>query len=582
MTVCKKCGNSVSALSLVCPECKSEILLSNQECIELYSKMCEAKKSREYENYYPICQRLADAKYLPALREWGRLLESGELGEARLDEAMRYFKLGAMLYDAYSAFRYSRLVSRESDADSDFWLLFAALLGSKDAAPLAAKLLDECGNEEDASYYYTLSAKCDNIDSIVTLAKRYTQGLGVPKSDSYAKWYMDKLSLPPIHALGLAYKLRGAVAKEPPEPHANTRELIIRLIHTAKLRGFVTVEKRLTEMLSELGDVSATARLGIMYAEGIGTSADSEMAKKLLELAATHGIPDAYKALGDYHLSGILGEPSPTVALEYYRKAAELGHLSAYQLMGDMYFSGELVERNIARAAELYRLAARDGDVDAMRKYEAIEQKRNELFERAVQYRSLGKHTEAFTLFTIASAMGHEDATLSTARAYIVGDGTDIDRRRAFKLLSEASEHGNTGAYFPLALCYSRGVGTRLDYKMALKVLLKARSNQDERAENEIRSIKERIENTASRKALSRAIRLLFKKMPSEAIRELEYSSELGNAKATYTLGAFYEFGFGVPTDKKAAYELYETAARNGFFDERNEFKKAILKLSKR
>ncbi len=100
--------------------------------------------------------------------------------------------------------------------------------------------------------------------------------------------------------------------------------------------------------------------------------------------------------------------------------------------------------------------------------------------------------------------------------------------------------------------------------------------------ENEINRIKVRIENTLSRKALSRAIRLLFKKMPNEAICELEYSSELGNAKATYTLGTFYEFGFGVPADKKAAYELYEAAARGGFFDERNEFKKAILKLSKR
>lgn len=580
--LCKKCKNNVTELSRICPYCKSEILLSNQECLELYSKMCEAKKSREYENYYSICHRLADAKYLPALREWGRTLESGELGEIRLDEAMRYFKIGAMLFDGYSAYRYSRLVSRENDADSEFWLLFAVLLGSNDAAPAVAKLLDECGNEEDASYYYTLSAKCDNVDSIVTIAKRYTLGKGVPKNDSYAKWYMDKLSLPPIHALGLAYKLRTTVAEEPPEPRANTRELIIRLIHTAKLRKFTAAERRLTEMLSELGDVSATARLGVMYAESIGGDSDIEKAERMLTFAATHGNAEAYKTLGDYYLSGKLAEPSAKKALEFYRKAAELGHISAYQLMGDVYFSGELIERNIARAAELYKLAANDQDEVAMRKYEAIEQKRNELFQNAIQYQTIGKSTEAFTLFTISSAMGHEGATLSVARAYIVGDGTDVDRKRAFVILKESAQRAVASAYFPLALCYSRGVGTNLNYKTAIKFLSLAKANQDERADIEMRVIKKRKENKLAKRAYSRAARLLYKKLQNEAITELENSSELGYAKATYTLGAFYEFGFGTKVDKEKAYKLYKKAAENGFIDNRNEFKKDILKLSKR
>ena len=112
MITCKKCGKSYSDLTVTCPECSCEILLSRAECTELYSKMREARRSREYELSYPLCQRLADARYIPAVREWGALLESGELGEVRLDEAMRYFKLGATLSDGYSAYRYSRLVGR--------------------------------------------------------------------------------------------------------------------------------------------------------------------------------------------------------------------------------------------------------------------------------------------------------------------------------------------------------------------------------------------------------------------------------------------------------------------------------------
>ena len=68
----------------------------------------------------------------------------------------------------------------------------------------------------------------------------------------------------------------------------------------------------------------------------------------------------------------------------------------------------------------------------------------------------------------------------------------------------------------------------------------------------------------------------------ASAIRELEYSSEMGLAKATYTLGAFYEFGFGTPCNREKAYALYALAEERGFCDPRNEYKLDVLKTSRK
>lgn len=581
MIVCKKCGKSYPDLTFLCPDCKSEIILSKKECTEIFARMRDAKRDKEYDQFYRICKRLADSRYIPAVCEWGALLESGELGEVKLDEAMRYFKMGAMLSDGYSAYRYSRLIGRQSDVDSDFWLLFSATLGTKEAAPAAARLLDECGECETASYYYTLCARCDNIDSIVTLAKRYAEGIGVPKSDEYARWYMDKLTLPPIHALGLAYRLRGAEAKEPPEPKGNTRELIIRLIHTARERGFDTARRRLTKMLADSGDAHAAGQLGVMYAEAIGGERDIINAALMLEYAAKNGDGAACKVLGDYHLSGKLGAASAEKALEYYRMAASLGQTSAYQLMGDVYYEGDAVERNIARAAELYKLAAYGGDTDAAKKYSAIIARREELYSRAKEATAEKRYSEAFSLFSLAAAWGHTPSLLAVARAYLVGEGTDVNRQQAFRMLSDAVAQGIDDANFPLALCYGRGVGTALDYKQALRLLSRANALGDRRALPEAMRIRTALKNKLRQSAYSRAMHLFYMQKLAPAVAELEYASDEGHGRATYTLGAFYEFGFGVGCDKETAYRLYEKAKDEGFRDKRNSYKLKILKLSR-
>ena len=581
MIACKICAKLCPDLTFLCPECKNEIILDEKERRELWQKLRDARRNREYELAYPLCKRLADAEYVPAIREWGAILESGELGQVRLDEAMRYFKIGATLADGYSAYRYSRLVGRVSTIDSDFWLLFAAAVGTSEAAPATARLLDDEGNTQAASYYFALSAKCDNVDSIVTMAKRYLEGIGVPKNPGAARWYMDKLTLPPIYALSLAYKLRGEVAKEPPPIKNPTRELVKRLIGTAAARGLFKTERHLCELLADSGDVYEAERLAIMCAEGIGGEVNPGRALHLLESAITHGSASASKTLGDYYLSDKLGTPSTSAAIECYQRAAELGEVDAYVRLGDLYLLGEHTRRDVERAAKYYFCGAKAGNGAAKKKYDAIVKRREELFSRACVGRKENKLADAFALFSLSASFGHAPAKLALARCYIVGDGVDINRRQAFEILSRAADDGVTEAYFPLGICYGLGVGTRLDYKKALSLFSMSRASGDERASVEAEKIRRRVNAHLARRSYSRAIRLLYQRKYELAKSELEYAASEGHGKATYALGAFYEFGFAASCDKARAYELYSRANSQGYADTRNEFKLTLLKMTK-
>ena len=131
------------------------------------------------------------------------MLERGDSVPRDLDAAMEYYYMAAEKNDATSAYRYSRLAERTSDKAASFWLLYSAALGCVEAYPALADKLARDGDDELANYYYALSAAYDDTDSIVTLAKRYYNGVGTEQNLPYAKWYMDKLTLPPIHAAAI-------------------------------------------------------------------------------------------------------------------------------------------------------------------------------------------------------------------------------------------------------------------------------------------------------------------------------------------------------------------------------------------
>ena len=578
MFKCKVCGYESTLVPSACPECGREVCLSDAESREILSALKKAKKSRKYEYAVSGYRALAEMGVTEAQIEYARILERGELVPKDLDLAMKYFYLAAQKNDAYGAYRYSRLLSRHSDRGSRFWLAYSAYLGCRESYPAAAEQYSADGDEDMANYYYSLAAALDDTAAIVTMAKRYYGGVGVPRSEAYAKWYLDKLLIPPFHAIKMAYRLRSVKAEEPtvhrPERYgAVVRELTAR----AKQYGFYTAYHRLVSALSA-DDIDMLYTLGTLFAEGVGCTADARLAIELLERAAAHGSRDAYKYLGDTFIAGKIMPRDIERALECYKSAADLGMSNAYEIMGDIFYEGELVRCDIAAAIELYDIAAREGDGSAGRKALALKDEREALF-REGEDKLAALPEEAFRAFAISAGMGYLPAYTRLAECYRDGVGVKKERSRAHMWFEMAVEEGDDSALYDLGLCYSRGIGTAFDFDRATEVLHRAERFGDTRAEAELLRLYENKKRKLSRRLFSTAMRLLYRKKFEAARRMLEVCRSAGHPKGIYTLGCMYEFGIGTPTDRELAFSLYETAYSLKFRDPRQVYKLCILKM---
>ena len=581
MIKCTECGHTADKFSVICPKCEKKHALSRLDIQDALDEARGAMKKRDYEYSLEIYKVLADEGVTEAEREYGILLEDGKLLTRDLDLAMKYFFEAAKKNDPYSAYRYSRLAARTSDRASDFWLAYSALLGCKDAFTPAAEHYSDIGDEETAGYYYSLAAHGDLTDAIVTMAKRYYSGIGCEKSDVYAKWYMDKLALPPLHALKLAYRLRAVKAEIPPEPRFVTKSRILRgLIRDAKKYSLTTAHLFLAELLAKEGTADALYSLGVLYAEGEACDVRAEDAIRLFEIAMEKGSAESAKYLGDIYTVGKLVPRNIDKALEYYEKAADLGEGGAYEIMGDMFYEGRLVDINIAYAIEIYELGAREGDANCRAKATKLHDEREGLYREA---KSCEKASPEHSLecYGISAAMGYLPAHKELARCFELGIGTKIDRKMAFIWYGLAVDGGDTDALYDLGRCYARGIGTHYNFERAAEVLTKAKRYGSSAAESELARILENKKRGMIRSLFSNGIRLIYQKKFEDAFELLSACAEVGYPEGSYVLGCLYEFGLGTPTSRTRAFECYNAAFDTGFRDPRQTYKLKILKMAR-
>ena len=579
MIVCQMCGWSGKYESTTCPRCKKKIQLSREDIAARTEKIKKALASREFETAIENYVILADFGDVQAQRELGVLLENGEVLNRDLDRAMKYFLLAAEQNDALSAYRYSRLASRTSDVAARFWLVFSAVLGCEEAYPEAAERFAAEGDQTSASYYYSLAAESGNPDAIVTIAKRYHSGIGTEASDAYAKWYLDKLVLPPFHAIKLAYKLRSVEAKEPPRVEFQGYDDFIRALgHNAEKYKYSTAYLKLNEILAKRGDTAALTVLGMLHAEGVGCEKNLVIAVRYLERAAAQGNANAYYYLGNLFTTGKSFEVDVTRALSNYRLAAEHGIVLAYETMGDIFSEGKLITRDLAHAVELYDKAANAGIESAKTKSDNLKAKREMFFKYAKEAEYLDP-AQCFRNCAISTAMGYIPAMKLLAHLYEVGKGTKKDRQRAFLWYNTALEAGDKNAAYEVGRCYAYGIGTAFDYKKAMQYLTAALNAGYTTAKREIDRLIANRNARISKKSFSTAMRLLYRRKFETAKGYLDLCVSLGNPKAIYTLGCLHEFGVGVPVDKDYAFSLYEDAYRLKFRDPRAVYKLRVLKM---
>ena len=581
MIRCNKCGYEGAYYDALCPECKHRFELTPDEITDKVREISEAEKKKHYETVAEGHHILADLGRTESQMAYAEMLERGDCVLRDLDAAMSYYHMAAEKNDPLGAFRYSRLAERTSDRAASFWLAYSAALGCVDAYLRVAERFAESGDDTLANYYYAMAAAYDDTDAIVTLAKRYYTGIGAEQNLPYAKWYMDKLLLPPIYAIKMAYKLRSVKAQDPGIPiHPCYTTMLRRLAIKAKSYGFDKQYHYLCGLLSDEGDLEARTVLGTLYAEGRGCEANVDLALSLLESAASNGSADAYRYLGDIYVGDVLLPKDTDRAFKYYGRAAELGMTDVYEMMGDLFNDGKTVPRDVVKAIELYELGAKEGHQSAREKADALKDEREKLFALGHSLKESSPE-QSFRAFAISASMGYVRAYKEIAHAFFNGSGIKKNRRQAYLWFEKAVEAKDTEALFELGLCYSRGIGTAFDFKSAVNTLSYAARLGNERAKAELERIMENKRRHLLGKVYSDAMSMIHQKKPWEAARLLAMLERYGHAKAIYTLGCLNEFGLGIPTDRTRASELYERAFELKFRDPRAVYKLRILKMTR-
>lgn len=579
MINCNKCGYVGAYYGPKCPACKEKFNLSPTEIEEKVREIAKAEQHREYELVAECHHILADFGRVESQKKYAEMLERGDSVLRDLDAAMTYYYMAAEKNDATAAYRYSRLAERTSDKASSFWLAYSAALGCVESYPKIAEKYAKAGDDDLANYYYAMAAAYDDTDSIVTLAKRYYNGVGTEQNLPYAKWYMDKLLLPPIHAIKMAYKLRSVKSQDPGIPkHPDYHKMLRRLAIKAQDYGFAKQYHYICKMLSDEGDVNARMILGLLYAEGRGCRQNADTALALLSSAAAEGNKEAYRHMGDIYIAGVIVNRDAEKALECYRAAAELGMTNAYETMGDIFREGEIVPRDVARAIELYDMGAKEGHSSAREKAEALRSKREELYVAGINLRE-STPEQSFRAFAISASMGYVKAYKEMARAFLEGRGIKKNRQQAYLWFEKAAREGDEEALYEFGLCFSRGIGTEFDFDKAVKVLAKAARLGSTDARVELERIMGNKKRHMLNSAYSAAMSLIYQKKFKEAENMLRICLRLGHAKGIYTLGCLNEFGLGIPTNRELAFRLYETAFELKFRDPKSVYKLKILRI---
>jgi len=590
MITCKECHRAYDYDGGVCPVCSAPPVIDEKDIAATQDELVRATSHKNAALIQSCRHLLADAGDTESEREYAKLLERSDPRVRDLDTAMEYYRRAAIKNDPFAAYRYSRLVSRSNERAAQIWLKYAAVLGCIESYPDASELFSAEGREDISAHYCALAAACDDTDSIVNMAKRWYEGTGVPQNEAYAKWYLDKMTLPPISAIKLAYKLRTVKSEEPPKLEFPEYISYLRsLCREADSFKFDTMTFRLSSTLAKVGDVNATTMLGKMLIEGRGCTADAAEGKNQLDSAIAQGSFEGAVYLGRAFIEGDHLPKDLSAAMAYFDKAASLGYTGAYEELGNIYHDGKLTERDIPRALELYELAATGGSATAREKAEHIKSTREQLFLDAYEAIVLGKATDAESAFNafrsaaISTAMGETRAPKLLADCYARAIGTKQERSTAFYWYQKAVGLGDVSAYMPLAICYSRGFGTEFSYKDAINYLKIAEKTGFAGATEELNILYERRMKKMVRSLYSKAMRLIHMKKYGEAVRFLRSFESLGYPKALYTLGCMYEFGRGVTrSDVGMATKYYKLAFAGSpvfgnFADPRSDYKRRIL-----
>lgn len=189
--------------------------------------------------------------------------------------------------------------------------------------------------------------------------------------------------------------------------------------------------------MGESGDASAQTQLGIIYAEGDGTTRNYNKARNWFELAGKQNYADAEYNLGVMYGNGDGVTRDKEKARQWFEKAAVHGNTSARYNLGVIYSQDTDTPRDPVRAEFWFIRAAEEGSSE-------------DKYTLGVMY-STGKQllkddVKARKWFEIAANEGHMLAQYNLAVMYSEGLGGDRNLEKARDQANKAAVQGDPEA----------------------------------------------------------------------------------------------------------------------------------------
>jgi TPR repeat protein len=266
-----------------------------------------------------------------------------------------------------------------------------------------------------------------------------------------------------------------------------TRHLFHLLLATAAVLGVATAyamspeELAMTRNVAERGNASAQLLLAIAYLNGDGgLGRDARLASHWFEQAALQGNGYAEARLGDLYAEGLGVVPNLQVAADWRERAARRGNIDAQLKLGRMYLQGDGVAQDLARAREWLQAAAEGGDSEA-----------------AYLLSHLYKHglggprdpTVAGNWLARSAERGYLESIMLLHA--IKSFGRHYDRTLSGTALQQLAADGDADAQYQLGLHYEAGSGgERRDATLAAAWFQRAASQGNEQARRALTNLK--------------------------------------------------------------------------------------------
>lgn len=326
-----------------------------------------------------------------------------------------------------------------------------------------------------------------------------------------------------------------------------TEELFKTGINLYEQQDYLEASKYLKNA-ADKGHTQAQYFLGVIYENGYGTEADSELALRWWRLAAGGGDVKALHNIGVLFYEGREKiKRNYQEAYKWWSLAAEKDYaLSANNLGFMRYRRGKGVKKDILKAIDYFNSTEGSKEVKA-------------LYNMAELVRTNGRLIEdhwkkAVDLYQEAAEYGNEFAMSRLGTMYKFGVGIEQDYTKAIKHLGAAANGGIASAQFELAVMYEYGLGTKQDYKKAIDLYKLADKNGYKYAHNSIMFAEYKFaEKYLEGKGVSKDHKKAFEFYKSAA--------ERGYKKSAMKLANMYENGIGTNKDYELAYKWYEFAS---------------------